>query len=212
MEQNPQGSAPLSASNNLVERVKSILITPQKEWQAINAEPANSTGITMTYLLPLVLIGVVAAFVGYGLIGVNYGFGLKVKSMDLGIRMAISWAVRGIAGVYILAFIVDALAPNFGSQKNFGKSFQLAAYASTPGLVAGMFLILPSLAIIALLAGIYSLYLLYIGLPVLKSTAEDKKMNYFLVVLGVCILVNIILYVIQNELISTRPTITLGSL
>lgn len=200
MEQNPQGGTSMTAQNKLVERVKGILMNPQKEWTAINAEPANPTNITISYLLPLTLIGVVAAFIGYGLIGINIGFGIKVKSMGLGIQLAIAWAVRSILGVYILAFIIDALAPNFGSEKNFGKSFQAAAYAATPGLVAGIFLILPSLAIIAMLAGFYGLYLLYVGLPILKKTTEDKKTNYFVVVILVAIAVNIVLYVIQNQI------------
>lgn len=206
MEQNPQGGTSVAAPNKLVERVKGIILNPQKEWQLINAETPNPTAISMTYLLPLVLIGVVAAFIGYGLIGVSLGYGFKLKSTELGIRIALSWAIRSFAGAYILAFIIDALAPNFGSDKNFGKSFQLAAYAATPGLVAGIFLILPSLAIIALLAGLYGLYLLYVGLPILKKTTEDKKTNYFLIVIGVSIVVNIILYVIQNQITPLRYT------
>jgi hypothetical protein len=206
MEQNPQGGTSVTTQNKLVERVKNILMNPQKEWLVINGEPANPTTITMSYLLPLTLIGVVAAFIGYGLIGVSIGFGIKVKSMELGIKIAISWAIRSIAGVYILAFIIDALAPNFGSDKNFGKSFQLAAYAATPGLVAGIFLILPSLAIIAMLAGLYGLYLLYVGLPILKKTTEDKKTNYFVVVILVAIAVNVVLYVIQNQIFPLRPS------
>ena len=195
---------------NLIERVKNILTTPPKEWQVISTEPANPSVISTTYLLPLVLIGTVAAFIGYGLIGINIGFGIKIKSMDLGIKMAIGYAIRSFAGVFILAFIIDALAPNFGSTKDFGKSFQVAAYTSTAGLVAGVFLILPSLAIIALLAGLYGLYLLYIGLPIIKKPAEDKKMNYFLIVLAVAIVVGILLNYIQNQLF--YPTHTLGDI
>ena len=190
---------------NLIERVKSILTVPQKEWQTINGEPGNPPGITTTYLIPLILIGTVAAFIGFGLIGISVGFGIKIKSMELGIKMAIGYAIRSIASVFILAFIIDALAPNFGAEKNFGKSFQVAAYSSTASLVAGIFLIIPSLAIIALLGGLYGLYLLFVGLPILKPTKEeDKKMNYFLVVLVVAIIVGFLLNFIQNQIFYPR--------
>jgi hypothetical protein len=196
---------------NLIDRVKNILTAPPKEWQVINAEPANPPAITTTYLIPLVLIGTVAAFIGYGLIGISLGFGFKIKSTELGIKMAISYAIRSIAGVYILAFIVDALAPNFGAEKNFGKSFQVAAYTATASLVGGIFLILPSLAIIAVLAGLYGLYILYVGLPILKPTKEaDKTMTYFLVILAVAIVVNWLLYFIQNQIF--YPSSGLGRL
>lgn len=188
---------------NLVDRVKNILLTPQKEWHVINSEPGNAANITTTYILPLTLIGAIAAFIGFGLIGVGVGF-FKIAGIGWGIKMAIGFAIRSILGVFILAFIIDALAPNFGSEKNFDKSFQVAAYSATAGLVGGIFLIIPALGILAMLAGLYGLYLLYTGLPLLKKTPADKAVNYFVVVLVISIVVGIILYYVQNLIFYPR--------
>lgn len=185
---------------NLIERVKAILTTPKTEWNVINGEPDDASKITMTYLLPLILIGTVASFIGFGLIGMNFGFGFKFKSTELGIKLAISYAIRGVAGVFILAFIIDALAPQFNSEKNFNKSFQLAAYSSTASLVAAVLLILPSLAILIIVAAIYGLYIAYLGIPVLKKTSQDKHAVYFVVILVVSFVVNIILSYIERQL------------
>lgn len=185
---------------NLIERVKAILTAPQKEWQTINGEPANPTAITTSYIIPLALIGTVAIFLAYGLIGVGYGF-VKFKSMSFGIKMAIAVFIGSVAGPYITGFIVDNVGPNFGAEKNFGKSFQVAAYSATPGLICGIFYLFHSVAILAVLGGLYGLYLLYIGLPVLKPTKEaDKKTNYFVVVLVVSIIVNYLLYWLPSKL------------
>ena len=185
---------------NLIERVKAILTTPKTEWNVINGEPDDASKITMTYLLPLILIGTVASFIGFGLIGMNFGFGFKFKSTELGIKLAISYAIRGVAGIFILAFIIDALAPQFNSEKNFNKSFQLAAYSSTASLVAAVLLILPSLAILIIVAAIYGLYIAYLGIPVLKKTSQDKHAVYFVVILVVSFVVNIILSYIERQL------------
>lgn len=191
---------------NLIDRAKNILFTPQKEWQVINNEPGNAAGITTTYILPLTLIGVLAAFIGFGFFGVGVGF-FKIAGVGWGIKMALGYAIRSIAGVFIMAFIIDAIAPNFQSEKNFDKSFQVAAYSATAGLVGGIFLIIPMLSILAMLAGLYGLYLLYLGLPVLKKTPADKSVNYFVVVLVIWIVVGVILYYIQNLLFYPRLTI-----
>lgn len=193
---------------NLVERAKAILTTPKTEWDVINGESDDASKITMTYLIPLILIGTVASFIGFGLIGVNYGFGYKFKSTELGIKLAISYAVRGVAGVYILAFIIDALAPQFNSEKNFNKSFQLAAYSSTASLVAAVLLILPSLAILIIIAAIYGLYIAYLGIPVLKKTSQDKHAVYFVVILVVSFAINLILSFIERQLL--YPKVNLG--
>ncbi len=191
---------------NLIDRAKNILFTPQKEWQVINNEPGNAAGITTTYILPLTLIGVLAAFIGFGFFGVGVGF-FKIAGVGWGIKMALGYAIRSIAGVFIMAFIIDALAPNFQSEKNFDKSFQVAAYSATAGLVGGIFLIIPMLSILAMLAGLYGIYLLYLGLPVLKKTPADKSVNYFVVVLVVWIIVGAILYYIQNLFFYPRLTL-----
>lgn len=188
---------------NIIDRVKNILINPQKEWQVVNGEAGNPAGITTTYLLPLTLVGALAAFIGFGLIGVGVGL-FKITGVDWGIKMALGYVIRTIISVFILAIIIDALATNFGSEKNFNKSFQVAAYSATAGLVGGIFLIIPALGILAGLASLYGLYLLYIGLPILKKTPADKAVNYFVVVLVVAIIVGVILYYLQNLLFYPR--------
>ena len=188
---------------NLIDRVKNILLTPQKEWHVINSEPGNTANITTTYILPLTLIGALAAFIGFGFLGVGIGV-FKIAGVGWGIKMAIGYAFRSILGVFIMAFIIDTLASNFGSEKNFDKSFQVAAYSATAGLVGGIFFIVPALSILALLASLYGLYLLYLGLPILKKTPADKAVSYFVVVLVVSIIVWVILYYIQNLLFYPR--------
>ena len=163
---------------NLIERAKNILLTPKTEWDVIDKETPDTTKILTTYVLPLVAIGTVAAFIGWGLIGKSY-YGFKIKGTELGIRYALIALIAGIASTFLMAFVVDALAPTFKSEKNFGKSFQLAAYSYTAGWVGGVFNILPSLAIIGSLIGLYGLYLLYLGLPKLKKTPQDQVTGYF---------------------------------
>ena len=94
---------------NLIDRVKNILLTPQKEWHVINNEPGNTANITTTYILPLTLIGALAAFIGFGFFGVGIGV-FKITGIGWGIKMALGYAIRSIAGVFIMAFIIDAIA------------------------------------------------------------------------------------------------------
>ena len=206
MEQTPHGNATVATSNSLIERVKAILTNPQKEWQVINSEPANPSNITVSYIIPLALIGTVAIFLSYGVFGIGAGI-FKFKSISFGIKMAVAVFISCVVGPYITALIVDNVGPNFGAEKNFGKSFQVAAYSATPGLICGIFYIFHSLTILAVLGGLYGLYLLYIGLPVLKPVKEaDKKTNYFVVVLIVSIIVNYLLYWLPSQLFT--PTIS----
>ena len=95
--------------------------------------------------------------------------------------------------VYVMALVVDALAPTFGGRKNFLAAFKLVAYSCTAAFVGGIFNLIPSLAVLGLLAAIYSIYLLYLGLPVLMGNPDDKSPAYTAVVVVVGIVASLVI-------------------
>lgn len=194
---------------NLIERAKKILTTPKTEWDVIDNETPNIQGILTTYVIPLVAIGAIASFIGWGFIGKSY-YGFKVASVSLGIRYALIALVAGVAGCFIMAYVIDALAPTFKSEKNLGKSFQLAAYASTAGWVGAVLNIIPSLAIVGSLVGLYNLYLLYLGLPKLKKTHPEQGTGYFVACLITMIVVGFVLGMILAAILV--PKVSAGDL
>ena len=187
---------------NLINRAKSILLTPKTEWSLIESEQTDVKTLTTNYMLPLALIPAIAGFIGFGLIEQNV-LGFHIGSAGYGLRYAIVNLVSTIGGAFLTAYIIDLLAPSFGSEKNFLQSFKLVVYSYTPMMVAGILLIIPSLSILATLAGLYGLYLLYIGLQPLKKTPEDKKTSYFVVSLIVVILGSFVLSSILSSIFIT---------
>ena len=185
---------------NLIERVKNIISSPAKEWDVIATDQPDTGKIITGYVLPLAGAAALAAFIGYGLIGVSY-FGVRYAGINYGISQAVSVLVGALVGVFISAFVIDALAPSFGSEKNMGRSVQLVAYSYTPGWVGGLLAILPSIALIGVLAGLYGLYLLYIGLPKMKKTPPDKHVGYFVVSLLVIIVVYIVIGMVMAAIL-----------
>ncbi len=185
---------------NLIERVKNIITSPAKEWDVIATEQPDAGKIITGYVLPLAGAAALAAFIGYGFIGTSY-FGVRESGINWGLHQAISVLVGAIAGVFISAFVIDALAPSFGSEKNMGRSVQLVAYSYTPGWVGGLLAIIPAIALLGVLAGLYGLYVLYIGLPKLKKTPEDKHVGYFVVSLLVLIAVYIVIGMIMTAIL-----------
>ena len=185
---------------HIINRVKQILVSPKTEWQTIEVENAPHIKVFTTYVVPLAIIPAIAAFIGYGLIGYSV-LGVHVSNMGWGLRQAIVQYITMLGGTYITAFVIDALATNFGARKDFDRAFSLVAYAYTPMFVAGIFYILPSLSWLASLAGLYGLYLLYIGLqPMMKAPAE-KQTSYFVVSLIVTIVVAAVLSVVLSAIL-----------
>ncbi len=177
---------------NLVERVKRILLTPKTEWEVIDAEPATAAELYTRYIAPLAAIGPIAQLIGYSAFGVSVPFvGTYRVPIGSAITQAIVMYVLTLAGTYVLALIIDALAPTFNGQRSQIQALKLAAYSLTASWVAGVFALIPGLRILTLL-GLYSLYLLYLGLPVLMKTPRDKALGYTVVVIIAAIILSMI--------------------
>lgn len=172
---------------NIIQRVQDILFKPKETWPAIATETDDIPSIYKNYLIYLAAIPAVATFIGMSLIGFG-GFGMhfRVPIVSGLVNMVVGF-VLSLAMIYVLALIANELAPRFQGEKNLPNAFKLVAYGATAGLVGGIFNLLPSLSMLGLLAALYSIYLLYTGVPVMMKTPQDKSLVYtaVLIVCGI---------------------------
>lgn len=182
----------------LMDRVKKILLQPKQEWPVIEAEQATVGGLYAGYIIPLAAIGPLAMVIGWSVFGFG---GLFRFAFAATLKYAIIIYVAGLIGVFVLALIIDALAPTFGGQKNQVQALKVAAYSYTAAWVAGIFNLIPALAILVLLISLYSLYLLFLGLPVLMKAPQDKAVAYTVVVVVAAIVLWVIIGVITRRVL-----------
>jgi hypothetical protein len=195
---------------NLVDRVKRILLSPKTEWAVIDAEPATLAELYTRYIMPLAAIGPLAQLIGYSVFGISVPFiGTYRVPIGTAITQALVTYILTLAGTYVLALIIDALAPTFNGQRSQIQSLKLAAYSLTASWVAGIFSLIPGLRILTLL-GIYSLYLLYVGLPVLMKTPREKAASYTAVVILAAIVLSIVIGAVASAFMRVPgPAITM---
>jgi hypothetical protein len=166
-----------SPSNSLVDRVKNILLQPKAEWPRIDAEPATVGGIYRNYVVILAAVGPVAGALGM-LIFDFHMFGISYRPSPLYVvSQAVVQYLLSLVSVYLLALIIEALAPTFGGTKDRVSAFKVAAYGATASWLAGIFGIIPNLAFLSIV-GLYSLYLFYLGLPILMKVPADRIVGY----------------------------------
>jgi hypothetical protein len=178
---------------NLVDRVKNILLQPKQEWAVVETETTDTKTLYTSYAMILAAIPAVAGFIGASIIGYGTVFGVSVRiPIAQGIAGAVVGYALSLGGVYVLALIIDALAPNFNGSKNMNQALKLAVYSSTASWMAGIFSLIPGLGILGLL-GLYSLYLLFLGLPVLMTAPEDKAVAYTAVTVVCALVISVVI-------------------
>jgi Yip1 domain len=164
---------------SIVTRVKQILTTPKTEWPLIAAEPATVRSLYIDYILWLAAIPAVAGFIRGSLIG--YGIaGMTIRTPIITglIAAIVSYGIQLLV-VYLVSLIVNALAPTFEGQQSPVQALKVVGYGWTAAWVAGVFVILPWIGWIVVLAGaVYSIYLLYLGLSPVMKNPEHKSPGY----------------------------------
>ena len=181
--------------DQLVDRVKKLILQPKQEWEVIDEETYTVQDLYTKYVMILAAIPAVAGFIGNSLIGLGGILSTYRISVAAGLAHMVMSYLFSLASVYLIALIVDALAPSFGAQKSFPQALKLVVFSMTPFWVAGVFLLLPAMSILALL-GLYGFYLMYLGLPLLMNVSEEKAIPYFAIVA----IASIVLYVVLGAL------------
>jgi hypothetical protein len=185
--------------NALVARVKAILLTPNTEWPVIANEATTARDIYVGYVAPLAAIGAIAMFIGQVFVGVSVPLlGTMRVGIGAGLTSAILMYVMAFVAVFVLSWIVDMLAPSFDGQRDPLRALKLVAYSYTPAWIAGILHIVPTLGILLLLASLYGLYLIYLGLPVLMRCPKEKSVIYTVVIV-VC---SIVLFLLIGAVVS----------
>ena len=170
--------------NLIINRAKNMILTPVTEWEAVKQEAKPHKEVLMNYVLPFIILVGACSFLGRLL------FHLQFFGVGRSLLFAIIQMVTVLGVLYITVWVVNELATNFGSQKNFDAAFRLVAYSNTAFFVAASaagLLAISFLSALLSLCGLYSLYLMWTGFTPMMATPEDKKAGYVIISLLVLI-------------------------
>ncbi len=176
---------------NLVERIKGILLQPKSEWAAIERELGEPGFLFPNYVMIVAAVPAICTFIGTSIIG----FGPYRIGIFGGLLRAIVVYILSLVSVFVAAYIIDFLAGTFGARKDLGNAMKVSAYAPTAAWLAGVFNIIPALAILGIL-GLYSLYLLHTGIAALMKPPADKALIYTIAVIVCAIILWVIIFTV----------------
>ncbi|MEW6332737.1 MAG: Yip1 family protein [Thermodesulfobacteriota bacterium] len=163
---------------NIIDRVKKILLQPKIEWETIATETTTTSELYRSYIMPLAAIGPVASIIGMSIMGISTPFSATFRiPLSSAIGSAALQYLFGLIGVYVMAMVIDFLAPKFAGERNLNQALKLAAYSYTAAWLSGIFILIPALSVLTI-TGLYSLYLLYTGIPVLMKSPREKSLGY----------------------------------
>jgi len=179
---------------NLFSRCVGIIGSPKEEWIKIKAEDDSIFQLITNFLLPLLLLTVLASMIGsyIQMIGSVFAPDVMVTS---GLRPFLSISLS----VLISILAINAMIKTFGGTPDINQSSKLVVYSFVPGiLVAIIFGMAPWFYILGLFF-LYSFYIFFHGTPVLSDIPTERQSN-FSTLSSTTIL---IIYLIVNYILSS---------
>lgn len=169
-----------------------IFTNPDKEWQAIRADKHSFVQVFLSHVPILALIPCVAAFIGVTKVGFTLGGHVaKLTPASAGMLAVVTY-IALLAGIYLVGEFINWMAKAYGVEDDeptrHYEGTALAVFVTTPVLLAGIVMLYPHLWLVVTvmgLAAVYSVYLLYEGIPILMNMSKDRAFMYASAVLTV---------------------------
>ncbi|WP_312521215.1 Yip1 family protein [Stutzerimonas nitrititolerans] len=171
----------------------SLFTRPDRAWTSIRQkEDANNLHYLM-HLLLLALIPSVCLFIGITYVGWSLVDEERVRlAADSAFQLCLFLYITMALGTVIMGLFVHWMARSFDVRPSLNLCIGFIAYTITPFFVAGIAGLYPNrwfAAIVILLAGLYSTYLLFTGLPAFMRQRSSQSFLYASSIWGVALLV-----------------------
>ena len=193
-------AAAAASAPGLLSRIKNIVLSPKTEWPVIAPEPTTVPQLYVGYVVPLALLAALLGFLRMSVLGVNLGVGNSFRMpISSGLTYTVMMFASALFGVFVVGLIINALAPTFSGTKDQRQALKVAAYSLTPAMLSSVLALSPILAtLLQLLAGLYGIYVLSLGLPVLMQAPKEKAFGYTASVVVCTILVGIVFAILST--------------
>lgn len=178
----------------IVMRVVHILLQPNSEWPVIKQERTDLQTLYLKYVAILAVIPAVGGFIANAFVG---SLSAGRASVGNAFGAVVMGYVLNLIVVFVVALIADSLAAKFGGRKNVDQALKLVAYSFTALWVAGALAFIPVLgALISLLAVLYTLFLFYLGAPVMMRIPGPKVIGYTAATVAIAVVIAFVLEMI----------------
>ena len=192
------GSRGMGFIKGAIDSALALVKSPSGYMTANKEAPATINEIMVNYVAVLAAIPFLATLLGDLWYYSAYApLGFVGSFVAYAFVSAVLAYILNVVAVYVIAMVIGALAPTFGSVPDQVKAMKLAAFVFTPVFLIGILDIVPLLGVLSILGVLYGLYILYLGLPILLGTPADKTVTYLVAVL----VVTVVVYLIMGEIV-----------
>ncbi|GAB5452065.1 MAG: Yip1 family protein [Halioglobus sp.] len=177
-----------------------LLVRPHAQWRTIGDLPESSMLTLALYPCLMAILPAVAWYYGTSQVGWIVGeHGTPIKLTEDSARIiCFLFYLTMIACVGVIGYFIHWMAETYGAQSTLFKGVVIAGYTATPLFLAGLVGFYPILwldMLVGVTAISWSVYLMYLGIPIVMKIPTERGFLFSSAVLAIALVILICLMV-----------------
>jgi hypothetical protein len=161
----------------LLEHIIGFFLHPSEEWESVRARNTPFSRVVFHILL-LGAIPVVSGYFGTTQFGWQIGTAESIKlTTESAAIIAVLYYIIIIIAVFSIGWMIHWMGQTYGASQPLTRCLVLAAYIPIPLFLVGITQLYPVLwfnLIIGIPAASYTVFLLYLGIPVMMEIPSER--------------------------------------
>lgn len=176
-----------------------LLVRPGTQWRKVAELPSATMTTMILYPCIMALLPAVAWYYGTTRIGWTVGDGDAIKlTTESALAIIILFYLAMITAVAIIGYFIHWMADTYGAESSLAKGIVIAGFTATPLFLAGLTGFYPLLwldLLLAVVAVCWSVYLLFLGIPIVMKISEERGFLFSSAVIAICLVMIICIMV-----------------
>jgi hypothetical protein len=176
-----------------------LLVRPGTQWRKVAELPSATMTTMILYPCIMALLPAVAWYYGTTRIGWTVGDGDAIKlTTESALAIIILFYLAMITAVAIIGYFIHWMADTYGAESSLAKGMVIAGFTATPLFLAGLTGFYPLLwldLLLAVVAVCWSVYLLFLGIPIVMKISEERGFLFSSAVIAICLVMIICIMV-----------------
>ena len=184
----------------MIQHTLGLLVRPSAQWRTIAELPESSFRTLVLYPCIFAVLPAVAWYYGTSRVGWTVGdHGETIKlTVESARQISVLFYLAMLGAIAVIGYFVHWMSDTYGADSSLTKGIVIAGLTSTPLFIAGLVGVYPLLWI-DLLIGVaalsWSVYLLYLGIPIIMGIPEERGFLFSSAVVGVAMVILICMMV-----------------
>ena len=173
----------------ILSHVWGLFAHPEEEWKSIRKENCTIGRCYCSHVLLLAAVPPIAGYIGTTQVGWHIVTAeVHRLTHQSALWIAILSYLTILVAVFTIGKMIHWMGQTYGTKQPLSQCIALAAYTATPLFLIGVMLLYPVLwlnLLIGLVALAYTVYLLYLGVPIVMGVTKERGFLFSSAVLAV---------------------------